>query len=334
MTRILITGGAGYIGSHTAALLVSRGFEVIALDDLSEGHRAALPKGVRLEHVNLLDEPGVRAAMERTKPSAVMHFAASCLVGESVADPGKYYRNNLEASLVLLRSMRAAGCNTIVFSSTAATFGEPTYTPIDEKHPQKPINPYGGTKLMFEQALADFAHAHGTRWIALRYFNAAGAGNSGLIGEDHEPETHLIPLVLQVALGQRDAITVFGDDYPTPDGSCVRDYIHVDDLAQAHLLAMQHLERGGASGSFNLGTGEGYTVKQVIEFARKITGKAIAQKIGPRRPGDPGVLIADGTKARSVLGWKPDRSDLETIIASAWKWHAAHPHGYDDRGAR
>lgn len=331
MKKILVTGGAGYIGSHAIRLLLSRGFEVGAIDDLSEGHRAALPAGVPLHEMNLSDESGLRALMMKVRPDAVMHFAANCLVGESVANPGKYYKNNLEASLILLRSMRSVDCNRLIFSSTAATYGEPVRTPIDEEHPQKPINPYGATKLMFEFALADHALAHGFEWVALRYFNAAGAAATGDLGEDHHPESHLIPLVLQSALGKRDAITIFGNDYNTPDGTCVRDYIHVDDLADAHLRALEHLERGGASGAFNLGTGEGYTVRQVIDLARKITKRTIHEKTGARRPGDPAVLIADGSKARRVLGWKPERSDLETIIASAWKWHHAHPDGHNDR---
>jgi UDP-glucose 4-epimerase len=331
MPKIIVTGGAGYIGSHTVRLLVQLGHSVIALDDLSEGHRRALPKSLPLAHVNLTDEAAVRLLFEETRPDAVFHFAANCLVGESVVNPGKYYRNNVEASLVLLRAMRASACNTIVFSSTAATYGEPVRTPIDEAHPQKPINPYGTTKLMFEQALADHELAHGVRWVALRYFNAAGAAASGDLGEDHEPETHLIPLVVQAGMGKRDAITIFGNDYKTPDGTCVRDYIHVDDLADAHVRALDYLNGEGKPGAFNLGTGEGYTVRQVIDLTRKITKLNIKEKVGARRPGDPAVLVADGRKARSVLGWNPRRSDLETIIASAWNWHSKHPDGYGDR---
>lgn len=333
-STILVTGGAGYIGSHTVRLLRARGVPVAVIDDLSEGHAAAVPAGVEFARVDLCDEPAVRETVARIAPRAVLHFAANCLVGESVANPGKYYRNNLEASLVLLRATRAAGCETMVFSSTAATYGEPVRVPIDEEHPQKPINPYGATKLMFEQALADHARAHGFRWVALRYFNAAGATAAGDLGEDHEPETHLIPLVLAAALGQRPRVTVLGEDYDTKDGTCVRDYIHVDDLADAHLRALEHLDRGGASGAFNLGTGDGYTVREVIDLARRVTGRAIPAQAGPRRPGDPAVLVADGRKAREVLGWKPQHSDLETIVTSAWRWHSAHPKGYGDRGAR
>ncbi|MBI3821013.1 MAG: UDP-glucose 4-epimerase GalE [Planctomycetes bacterium] len=333
MTKILVTGAAGYIGSHTVRCLIKNGLEVVAVDDLSEGHRAAVQPGVPLEIVNLLDEPALRACFARHRPNAVMHFAANCLVGESVANPGKYYRNNLEASLVLLRTARAWDCNKMIFSSTAATYGEPLHTPIDEEHPRNPINPYGSTKLMFEQALADHTTAHGFEWIALRYFNAAGAAEGGHLGEDHEPESHLIPIILQAALGRRASIAVFGSDYPTSDGTCVRDYIHVDDLADAHLRALEHLGRGGKGGSFNLGTGDGYTVRQVIDLARKLTKLPVEETSAARRPGDPAVLIADGTKARKILGWKPTRSDLETIIASAWKWHQAHPNGYNDRSA-
>ncbi len=337
-TRVVVTGAAGFIGSHCVRALLARGFEVVGIDNLVEGHPAAVPASVRLERISLTDEAAVRDCLVRAKPDAVLHFAASCLVGESVADPGKYYRNNLEASLVLLRSFLAVGGTRFVFSSTAATYGEPVRTPIDEEHPQEPINPYGVTKLMFEHALADHERAHGLRWIALRYFNAAGAAESGDLGEDHEPESHLIPLVFAAALGKRPAITVLGDDYPTPDGTCVRDYIHVDDLADAHVRALDRLgasdigeEDGRRSGAFNLGTGEGYTVRQVIESARKVSGKPIPEKAGARRPGDPAVLVADGTKARRVLGWKPTRSDLETILRSAWRWHSSHPDGYGDR---
>jgi UDP-glucose 4-epimerase len=339
--RILVTGGAGYIGSHTVRLLLTRGFDVSVLDDLSEGHAAAVPAGVELLRVSLQDERATRHALDHVKPDAVFHFAASCLVGESVADPGKYYRNNLEASLILLRAMGAAGCATMVFSSTAATYGEPKYTPIDEAHPQAPINPYGSTKRMFEQALADHANASQEppasgnlvkplRWIALRYFNAAGAAPGGKLGEDHEPESHLIPLVLKAALGQRPAITILGDDYATKDGTCVRDYIHIDDLADAHILALDALDRGAPSGAFNLGTGEGYTVREVIDLAGKVTRRAVPVNVGPRRPGDPAVLIADGSKARRELGWKPKLSDLETILATAWRWHETNPRGFGD----
>ncbi|MFN0208056.1 MAG: UDP-glucose 4-epimerase GalE [Planctomycetota bacterium] len=334
MKKVIVTGGAGYIGSHTVRLLQSQGYLVTAVDDLSEGHRRALPKSVALAHVSLTDEPAVRAVFEQIRPDAVLHFAANCLVGESVIHPGKYYRNNMEASLVLLRSMRSVNCNTIVFSSTAATYGEPVKTPIDETHPRNPINPYGTTKLMFEQALADHEVAHGTRWVALRYFNAAGAVASGDLGEDHEPESHLIPLVLYTAMQKREAITIFGNDYNTADGTCVRDYIHVDDLADAHIRALDYLDRGGKPGSFNLGTGEGYTVREVIDLSRKITKLNVTEKVGGRRAGDPAVLIADGKKARQHLGWTPKRSDLETIISSAWNWHSKNPEGYADRAIR
>lgn len=331
--KVLVTGGAGYIGSHTVALLRKSGVEVVVVDDLSEGHMGAMPNDVTLARIDLHNEAALLRCFLETKPQAVLHFAANCLVGESVADPGKYYKNNVEASLVLLRCMRVAGCDTIVFSSTAATYGEPVRVPIDESHPNNPINPYGMTKRMFELALADHEVAHGLRWAALRYFNAAGAAATGNLGEDHEPETHLIPLVLFAAMGKRDAITILGNDYPTSDGTCVRDYIHVEDLADAHWRALNYLRAGGKSGAMNLGTGEGYTVAQVVELARKVTGRNIAAKVGARRPGDPAVLVADGTKARTQLGWKPQSSDLEKIVASAWRWHSSHPNGYGDRRA-
>jgi UDP-glucose 4-epimerase len=333
-SRILVTGGAGYIGSHTVRGLRARGHEVVVLDDLSEGHAAAVPKDVELLRVDLRRENEVLRALAEKKPRAVFHFAANCLVGESVADPGKYYRNNLEASLVLLRCMRETGCETLVFSSTAATYGEPVRVPISEDHPCKPINPYGATKLMFEQALSDHALAHGFRWVALRYFNAAGAAASGDLGEDHDPESHLIPLILAVALGKAPTITIFGEDYPTEDGTCVRDYIHVEDLAQAHILALEHMDGGGTGGVFNLGTGEGATVRRVIQLARKITGRDIREIVGKRRPGDPAVLVADGRRAQEKLGWRPQHSDLETIVASAWRWHERHPNGYGDGPTR
>jgi UDP-glucose 4-epimerase len=325
--RVLVTGAAGYIGSHAVAGLRRRGAEVVALDDLSEGHAAALPRDVELARISLEDEEAVARLLRREKIGSVMHFAASCLVGESMADPGKYYRNNVEASLKLLRAIRSAGVPTVVFSSTAATYGEPLRTPIDESHPTQPINPYGTTKLLFERALEDHGRAHGLRWAALRYFNAAGAAASGDLGEDHDPETHLIPLVLRAAL-EGEPVSVFGADYPTPDGTCVRDYIHVEDLSDAHALALEHLERGGESGAFNLGTGEGFTVRQVIEVSRKVTGRPIEERAAPRRAGDPAVLVAEGAKARRVLGWKPRLSDLPSIVSSAWRWHSTHPEGY------
>ena len=261
---------------------------------------------------------------------AVFHFAANCYVGESCENPEKYYFNNVSSTLVLLRAMRRAGVNRFIFSSTAATFGNPVRETIDETHPQDPINPYGRTKLMIEHILADYASAYGMQYVALRYFNAAGAVESGEIGEDHDPETHLIPLVIKAALGQREDIKIFGDDYETPDGSCVRDYIHIIDLADAHILGLEYLENGGESGSFNLGNGTGYSVKQVIDTVEKVTERPIKREAVARRAGDPAILIADYQRARDILGWKPRYGDLETIVATAWNWHSNHPNGYDD----
>jgi UDP-glucose-4-epimerase GalE len=258
-----------------------------------------------------------------------MHFAASCYVNESVQNPGKYYRNNVAATIHLLQAMAADNISNLIFSSSCATYGEPQEIPITETHPQQPINPYGRTKLMIEQMLADMNAAHGLTYISLRYFNAAGADPGGEIGEDHQPETHLIPLVLQTALGQRDAVDVFGHDYPTVDGTCVRDYLHVNDIAQAHLLALEKLLDGHRGGAYNLGNGSGYSVKQVIETARLVTGREIPMKMGPRRAGDPGTLIASSQKARDELGWKPGFPDLEDIIRTAWQWHQSHPQGFD-----
>lgn len=326
---ILVVGGAGYIGSHCLHELRQRGFETLCYDDLSEGHRAAVGDTPfiqgRLDEGDKLD-----ALFAEHDVRAVFHFAANCYVGESVEDPQKYYFNNVSSTLVLLRSMLKAGVKRFIFSSTAATFGNPVRDTIDEAHPQDPINPYGRTKLMIEHILADYAHAYGLEYVALRYFNAAGAAEGGDIGEDHDPETHLIPLVLKTALGQREVIKMFGDDYETPDGTCVRDYIHIVDLADAHILGLERLESGAGSDFFNLGNGTGYSVKEVIETARQVTGREIRAEVAPRRPGDPAVLIADYQRARDVLGWKPRYGDLETIIRTAWEWHSKHPEGYDD----
>ena len=326
---ILVTGGAGYIGSHTVLKLIERGEEVVVLDDLSEGHRAALPDGVRLFEVDLKDEAATRKALEEAKPEAVFHFAASCYVGESVTDPGKYYRQNVLATLNLLEGMRHAGTGMIVFSSTCAVYGEPETLPITEGLPKAPVNPYGRAKLYCEGLLHDFHRAFGIRSVSLRYFNAAGAHPSGEYGEDHEPETHLIPLVLQVALGQREHISIFGDDYRTPDGTCVRDYIHILDLAEAHLLGLDAMRDGRAEvAAFNLGNEEGHSVKQVIDAARKVTGHEIPAVVAERRPGDPPKLVGSSALAREQLGWQPEFGDLESILATAWNWHQKHPRGY------
>ncbi|HET6879506.1 MAG TPA: UDP-glucose 4-epimerase GalE [Pirellulales bacterium] len=330
--RILVTGGAGYVGSHAARYLELAGHEVWVYDNLGLGHRGAAPAG-RLIEGDLHEQSKLRAVMKEKAIEAVMHFAAFALVGESVSDPAKYYRNNVGGSLSLFEAMRAAGVAKIVFSSTTATYGAPEKMPISEDEPQRPINPYGFTKLVIERALDDFARAYGFAYAALRYFNAAGASPRGDLGEDHSPESHLIPIVLQVALGQRERITVFGDDYPTADGTCIRDYIHVDDLASAHALALDRLKPGEGL-KLNLGTGTGHSVREVIEACRRVTGREIPLKIGPRRPGDPPELVADSRRARQVLDWTPKYLELDALVATAWRWHSSHPHGYGDRSAR
>jgi len=326
---ILVAGGAGYIGSHTVRALLDRGETVVVLDDLREGHRAAVPDSVPLLEVDLLDRAATQAALLEHTPEAVFHFAASCYVGESVTDPGKYFRNNFVATLNLLDGMVAAGTRRFVFSSTCATYGEPASLPIIEDMPKEPVNPYGRTKLFCEQALADYEVAHGLKSVSLRYFNAAGAHPSGDLGEDHEPETHLIPLVLQVALGQREDIKIFGNDYDTPDGTCIRDYIHILDLAEAHILGLEALREGRLTrAAFNLGNEEGHSVRQVIDTARKITGHEIPAIETERRAGDPPRLVGSSALAREVLGWQPRYGDLDSILETAWKWHRRHPRGY------
>ncbi|HVW37314.1 MAG TPA: UDP-glucose 4-epimerase GalE [Pirellulales bacterium] len=326
--NILVTGGAGYIGSHAVRLLSRAGHDVWVYDNLSQGHRSAVPAG-RLIEGELADCDRLTAVLSNRRIEAVMHFAAFALVGESMADPAKYYQNNVVASLSLLEAMRAGGVAKIVFSSTTATYGEAKRIPITEDEPQQPINPYGFAKLVIERALADYARAYGLGYAALRYFNAAGASPEGDLGEDHTPESHLIPIVLQVALGQRERITVFGDDYPTPDGTCIRDYIHVDDLAAAHLKALERLEPGRGL-QLNLGTGRGQSVRQVIDSCRRISGRPIAVEIGPRRPGDPPELVADSSRAQADLDWRPKYMELDAIVETAWRWHSAHPQGYGD----
>ena len=326
--RTLVTGGAGYIGSHAVRLLAAAGHEPIVYDNLSQGHRRAVPEE-RLIIADLAERARLVAAMQYYEIEAVMHFAAFALVGESVADPAKYYQNNVVATLELLEAMREVGVEKIVFSSTTATYGVPQKSPITEMERQDPINPYGFGKLVIERALADYARAYGFGYAALRYFNAAGAAADGSLGEDHHPESHLIPIVLQVALGQRHAITIFGDDYPTPDGTCIRDYIHVDDLADAHVKALERLAPG-VELKLNLGTGRGHSVRAVIDACRRVTGHPIPEIIGRRRPGDPPALVADSTLAQRTLDWHPRYVELEAIVASAWKWHRSHPDGYDD----
>jgi UDP-glucose-4-epimerase GalE len=324
----LITGGAGYIGSHTARLLDQEGYDVWVYDNLSTGHRAAALPG-RLVEGDLHDEDKLVALMRDKRIDAVIHFAACALVGESVENPAKYYRNNVVATHALLSAMREATVQRIVFSSTTATYGAPDRIPIREDEPQQPINPYGFSKLVIEHMLRDYAHAYGLRYAALRYFNAAGASPRGDLGEDHTPESHLIPIILQVALGQRDKLTIFGDDYSTPDGTCIRDYVHVDDLATAHLAALARLDQAGQL-ELNLGTGRGASVLEVLTACRRVTGHAIPAEIGPRRPGDPPELVADSSAAQEQLGWQPQYNKIEPIIETAWNWHRSHPRGYGD----
>jgi len=326
---ILVAGGAGYIGSHTVRHLESQGFPVVVLDDLSTGHRESV--SAPLEVVNLGDREALDAVFAKHNPRAVIHFAAKCYVGVSVTDPAQYYEANVHHTWCLLEAMRANDCNTIVFSSSCATYGDPIEVPLTESHPQQPISPYGRTKLHMEHMIEDYSRAYGLRFAALRYFNAAGASQAGGIGEDHDPETHLIPLVLQVALGTRKEIKIFGDDYPTPDGSCIRDYIHIEDLASAHRLALQKLEAGADNIQCNLGTGTGFSVKQVIDAARQVTGHAIPATVEGRREGDPPELVSGGTRAFDLLGWKPERAGIVDIIGDAWRFMQSYPNGYASR---
>ena len=327
---ILVLGGAGYIGSHTVYELIDAGRDVVVADNLLTGFRAAVHPKARFYRLDIRDRGALDTLFQAEKIEGVIHFAASSQVGESMSDPLKYYDNNLHGTMVLLQAMVAHGVDKIVFSSTAATYGEPQRVPILESDPTHPTNCYGETKLSMEHMMSWVSQAHGLRYVALRYFNACGAHASGAIGEAHAPETHLIPLILQVPGGQRDHISVYGDDYPTKDGTCVRDYIHVTDLASAHILALDYLLRGGENQVFNLGNGVGFTVKEVIETARAVTGHPIPAQIAPRRAGDPAQLIASSEKAIRVLGWDPKYNDLATIIASAWAWHKSHPHGYEE----
>lgn len=327
---ILVTGGAGYIGSHCVAALIDRGMDVVVVDDLSKGHRAAL-KGGRLYVGDVGDRAFLDSVLERESIEAVIHFAAFSLVGESMQVPEKYFRNNVTAGLSLIEAMVAHQVPYIVFSSTAATYGEPDYVPIDEEHPSNPTNPYGESKRMVENMLKWADRAHGLKYVALRYFNVAGARADGSIGEDHDPETHLIPLVLAAAQGKRENLKLFGTDYPTKDGTCVRDYIHVEDLVDAHFLAMDYLKRGNPSAAFNLGNGQGFSNREIIEAARRVTGAPIPVVEEDRRPGDPATLIASSQKAMEVLGWQPKYTNIEDIIATAWKWHTSHPNGYGDK---
>jgi UDP-glucose 4-epimerase len=325
---ILVLGGAGYIGSHTVYALCEQGRDVVVIDNLATGHIEAIHPKARFYKGDIGDKEFLNDVFKKENIEAAIHFAAFSLVGESVEKPLKYYENNLSKTRVLLEAMVENNIDKIVFSSTAATYGEPERVPIMESDRTEPTNPYGETKLAMEKMFKWTGKAHGLRYVSLRYFNACGAYKDGNIGEDHNPESHLIPLILQVPNGKREFISIFGNDYPTPDGTCIRDYIHVSDLAQAHILALEYLEKGGESDIFNLGNGVGFSVREVIETARKVTGHPIPAKETARRAGDPAQLIASSEKAKTVLGWKPCHDSLEEIISSAWKWHKNHPDGF------
>jgi UDP-glucose 4-epimerase len=320
--KVLVVGGAGYIGAHMCKTLAEQGHEVIVCDDLSTGHRAALRWGQFVE-ASIGDTAALDALFAKHRPEAVMHFAACSLVAESVSDPLKYWRNNVGNTLNLLDIMRRHGVERFVFSSTAAIFGEPKSDLIDENHPTQPLNPYGHTKLAVERALQDACAAYGLRAASLRYFNAAGADASGLIGESHEPETHLIPRLLRRAAGDAVDVRIFGDDYPTADGTCVRDYVHVNDLAEAHLGALGQLDRQPGFQRYNLGNGAGYTVRQIVAAVEEVIGRSLSIPVGPRRPGDPTTLVASSANARATLGWQPKQADIRSIIETAWRWHRA-----------
>ena len=326
---VLVTGGAGYIGSHAAKALKRSGYRVIVYDNLVAGHRAAVKFGDLVEG-DILDTAVLTDVLRRHQVFAVMHFAAFLDVGESVRDPSKYYRNNVAGAASVLSAMAAAAVKHFVFSSTCATYGEPIETPIAETHPQQPINSYGESKLAIERALPHFERAHDMSWVALRYFNAAGADPDSEIGEDHAPEIHVIPRAIEAATGGR-RLEVFGDDYPTPDGTCLRDYVHVSDLAAAHLRALETIVETGKSGAYNLGTGRPHSVREVIDTVERVTGRAVPWALGPRRPGDPAVLYAAPHKAQAELHWTPQHADLEAIVRTAWNWHRTHPNGYEDK---
>lgn len=317
---ILITGGAGYIGSHAMLAAEAHGFTPVAFDNLSEGHAWAVPKGSLIKG-HLSDPKALKTAFKKVKPTAVMHFASHCYVGESVTDPAKYYRDNLTNAMNLFQAMRDAKVWYFILSSTCATYGDPVQVPMSETHPQNPVNPYGDSKLMLERILTWYERAYGLKSTFLRYFNAAGADAEGRVGETHDPETHLIPLVLDAATGKRSNITIFGNDYPTPDGTCLRDYIHVSDLAEAHFLALELMMHRNKGDFFNLGTGKGYSVKEIIAGVERITGKTVPVVMGPRRAGDPPQLVADNRKATEILKWVPKHSGLENILTTAWNWH-------------
>ena len=327
---ILVLGGAGYIGSHAVDQLINKGYEVIVVDNLLTGHKAAVHPDARFYAGDIRDKTFLKSVFEKETIEGVLHFAASSLVGESVEKPLKYFNNNVYGMQVLLEVMHEFDVKNIVFSSTAATYGEPKEFPITESTPTNPKNPYGESKLMMENMMKWCDNAYGMRYVALRYFNVAGAKSDASIGEDHTPETHLVPIILQVALGQRESLAIYGDDYDTPDGTCVRDYVQVEDLIAAHILALEYLKAGNESNFFNLGSNQGYSVQEMLEAAREVTGKEIPAKIAPRRAGDPSRLVASSAKAQAILGWKPKFTDVKEIIKTAWEWHVSHPNGYKE----
>jgi UDP-glucose 4-epimerase len=328
MNNILIVGGAGYIGSHMCKYLSKNGYLPIVLDNLSRGHEKAVKWGPLIEG-SISDRNILKRVFSEHRIDAVMHYAAYSYVGESVTDPSMYYQNNLADTICLLSEMVEAEIKNIVFSSSCAVYGEPEEIPITENHPKNPVNPYGWTKYMVEQVLNDFKYAYGVEFVSLRYFNAAGADPEGELGEDHNPETHLIPIAIQAALGKREEIRIYGNNYPTHDGTCIRDFIHVEDLAESHLLALNRMLNGKGGGTYNLGNGEGYSVREVIDITRRITGKPIRDRMVDRRDGDPAVLVGSSDKAKNELGWNPRFPDLESIVETAWHWHQKHPNGYD-----
>lgn len=326
---ILVLGGAGYIGSHAVYELIERDYKVVVVDNLKTGHKQSLHPDATFYEGDIRDQEFLRTVFTKEKFTGVLHFAANSLVGESMEKPLLYFDNNVYGTQVLLEVMKEFDVKHIVFSSSAATYGDQEVMPITEKMPANPTSAYGDTKLVMEKLMKWCDTAYGMQYVSLRYFNVAGARATGEIGEDHQPETHLIPLVLQVALGKREFISIFGDDYGTEDGTCIRDYIHVEDLIDAHILALQYLQNGGESNIFNLGSSQGYSVQQIIETARKVTGHSIPEKVTPRRAGDPASLVASSVKAMEILGWEPKRTEIHQIIKDAWKWHQSHPQGYN-----
>ncbi|MBC1989421.1 UDP-glucose 4-epimerase GalE [Listeria seeligeri] len=325
---IIVLGGAGYIGSHAVAELVNRGYNVVVVDNLKTGHKEAIHEKAKFYQGDIRDKDFLSSVFEREIVDGVIHFAASSLVGESMEEPLQYLNNNVYGTQILLEVMEQFGVKNIVFSSSAATYGEPERVPITESMPTNPESTYGDTKLIMEKMMKWCDKAYGMKYVALRYFNVAGAKSDGIIGEDHQPESHLVPIILQVALGQREKLAIYGDDYNTPDGTCIRDYVHVEDLIDAHIRSLEYLENGGESNIFNLGSSKGFSVQEILGAARSVTEKTIPAEVVARRAGDPGILIASSDKAKEILGWEPKYTDIKDIIATAWKWHESHPNGY------